>query len=225
MLLANQSVASKLYDTFPSLAVLRRHLPPDTKLMDATAESLAKCAPPTATATAYHTSTHHALAPRSGARRSTYAQCTACAMQLTLPADVGVTACVGDGGGGGGAGGRFGFEINASSSKALHDSLQSMGDDIEPHVKAAVISLCTRPMKVRCVVTVILILISHSCHGPRHNTASSVNKLFADSCAAGSIFHRSHSERAVLCCAVPCCAVCCIVMFPTDRRVRLPGGL
>ena len=40
MLLANQSVAAKLYRSFPQLAVLRRHQRPDDKLMEATAASL-----------------------------------------------------------------------------------------------------------------------------------------------------------------------------------------
>jgi DIS3-like exonuclease 2 len=40
MLLANQSVAAKLYESFPALAVLRRHQSPDPKLMEATAASL-----------------------------------------------------------------------------------------------------------------------------------------------------------------------------------------
>ena len=40
MLLANQSVAAKLYKSFPALAVLRRHQRPDPKLMDSTAASL-----------------------------------------------------------------------------------------------------------------------------------------------------------------------------------------
>lgn len=40
MLLANQSVAAKLYQSFPALAVLRRHQRPDDSLMEATAASL-----------------------------------------------------------------------------------------------------------------------------------------------------------------------------------------
>jgi exoribonuclease R len=40
MLLANQSVAAKLYKSFPALAVLRRHQSPDAKLMESTAAGL-----------------------------------------------------------------------------------------------------------------------------------------------------------------------------------------
>jgi exoribonuclease R len=42
MLLANESVATKLHETFPRLAVLRRHSSPDPQLMTATQEELRK---------------------------------------------------------------------------------------------------------------------------------------------------------------------------------------
>ena len=42
---------------------------------------------------------------------------------------------------------KYGFDINSSSSLALHNSIQAMTADLEPHVLRAVISLCTRPMK------------------------------------------------------------------------------
>ena len=34
MLLANMAVAHKIYKTFPEIAMLRRHPPPQTKQMD-----------------------------------------------------------------------------------------------------------------------------------------------------------------------------------------------
>jgi len=40
MLLANQSVAAKLYQSFPHLAVLRRHQRPDSAMLDSVAEEL-----------------------------------------------------------------------------------------------------------------------------------------------------------------------------------------
>ena len=42
MLLANESVATKLHEAFPRLAVLRRHSSPDPQLMAATQEELRK---------------------------------------------------------------------------------------------------------------------------------------------------------------------------------------
>lgn len=34
MLLANMAVARKLYDSYPDVAVLRRHPPPQTRMID-----------------------------------------------------------------------------------------------------------------------------------------------------------------------------------------------